>query len=314
MQVDRKGKAMKACLVSAAAGLAAGALLFAPEPAVAQKSADPQPVAQVLVVRARNQCFSSSIPVTGFLVARREAVVTLGPTDKVTEVLAAEGDKVGVDQSLVQVARTTPARPGAESKTETVALKSPVAGTVIRTTALVGKVPSPLDREPLYRIAVDGEVELEAEVPSIRVPEVSAGQAARVTISDNHEVSGRVRLAPPSIDQKTQLGRARISLARDSQLQFSTFARAVISAERSCGLSVPRSAVTYRTGGTTLQVVYNGVIETRSVQVGLHSDTDIEVRKGLSEGDFVVANAGTSLRDGDKVKPVGSGVVRTGER
>jgi RND family efflux transporter MFP subunit len=273
-----------------------------------------QAAAQVLVVRATNLCFSSSIPVTGFLVARREAVVTLGPGDKVSEVLAAEGDKVGVDQSLVQVARTTPARPGAEAKTETVALKSPVAGTVIKTTAVVGRVPSPMDREPLYRIAVDSEIELEAEVPSIRVPEVSAGQSARVTISDNRELPGRVRLAPPNIDEHTQLGRARISLSRDAQLQFSTFARAVISAERSCGLSVPRSAVTYRTGGTTLQVVYNGVIETRSVQVGLHSDNEVEVRKGLSEGDQVVANAGTTLRDGDKVKPVDSATLRTGSR
>ena len=46
------------------------------------------------------------------------------------------------------------------------------------------------------------------------------------------------------------------------------------------------------------------MIETRSIQIGFHSDTDIEVRSGLNEGDLVVANAGTSLRDGDKVRPI----------
>jgi RND family efflux transporter MFP subunit len=231
-------------------------------------------------------------------------VVQLAPGDRVVEVLATEGDRIGVDQTLAQVSRTSPARPGAEAKSETVALKSPAAGVVLRTTAAVGKTSSPMDIEPLFRIAIDGEVELEAEVPSGRVPEVSPGQLVRVVLPDSREISGRVRLAPASIDRKTQLGRARISIDGYSQLRYSVFARAVINADRSCGIAVPRSAVTYRTGGTSVQVVHNGVIETRGVQVGLHSDSDIEIRKGLNEGDLVVANAGTSLRDGDKVTPV----------
>jgi HlyD family secretion protein len=109
---------------------------------------------------------------------------------------------------------------------------------------------------------------------------------------------------PASIDQKTQLGRARITLESDPTLRYGMFVSATINADRSCGISVPNSAVTYRTGGTSVQVVRNDVIETRSIQVGIHSDSDTEVRRGLSEGDLVVANAGTSLRDGDHVKPI----------
>lgn len=298
---------------SAVAAILGGLSILSCGDAAAQVS-DAQPAAQVIVLKAIKSCFSSSIPVTGFLVARREAVVQLAPGDKVTEVLAAEGDRIGVDQTLVQVARITPARPGAEAKTETVALKSPAAGTVLRTTAVVGKTSSPMDVEPLYRVAIDGEMELEADVPSARVPEISPGQSVRVIVRELREVSGRVRLAPASIDRRTQLGRARISIEGASQLQFAMFARAVINADRSCGISVPRSAVTYRTGGTSVQVVHNGSIETRSVQVGLHSDNDIEVRKGLNEGDLIVANAGTSLRDGDKVTPVDAGSPRSSQR
>ena len=172
-----------------------------------------------------------------------------------------------------------------------------------------------MDIEPLFRIAIDSEMELEAEVPSIRVPEISAGQiGARHHQGLARAVGTRASRAARASTRQTQLGRARISLERDAQLQFAMFARAVINADRSCGISVPRSAVTYRTGGTNVQVVYNGVIETRSVQVGLHSDNEIEVRKGLNEGDLVVANAGTTLRDGDKVKPVDAATIRTGQR
>ena len=67
---------------------------------------------------------------------------------------------------------------------------------------------------------------------------------------------------------------------------------------------MPKSAVLYRTEGTSVQVVRDDkVVETRRVRVGLFSDTAVEIREGVKEGELVVANAGTSLHDGDKVKP-----------
>jgi RND family efflux transporter MFP subunit len=201
---------------------------------------------------------------------------------------------------------------GGAAKTAT--LKAPAAGVITRSTAVVGATASPLTPEPLFRIAVDNEIELEAEVPSIHVPALTSGQTARVEIGAPRELSGRVRLAPARIDQRTQLGRARIALERDPLIRLGIFARATIDAQRSCGISVPRSAVRYRTEGTSVQVVRNDAIETRLVQVGLHSDTDTEIRDGLREGDMVVANAGGSLRDGDKVKPITADTARTGQR
>jgi RND family efflux transporter MFP subunit len=169
---------------------------------------------------------------------------------------------------------------------------------------MVGAVASPLRPEPLFRIAVDNEIELEAEVPGIHVPQLKPGQSARIEIDERHELTGRVRLAPAEINQHTQLGRARISVGREASIRIGMFARATIDADRSCGISVPRSAVRYRTEGPSVQIVRDGVIETRGIQVGLHSDTDVEIRKGLNAGDVVVANAGTSLRDGDRVSAV----------
>jgi RND family efflux transporter MFP subunit len=262
-------------------------------------------MAEVAVVRARQACFAATVRVTGFLVAREEAVVSLdAPGLRVTEVLAGEGDKVTEGQELVRLTRQVEgnARPGAPS--QTITLKSPVNGVVMRSTAQVGAMSSPMQGEPLFRIAVDGEIELEAEVPSAHVPVLASGQTARVEIETGQELSGSVRLVPAAIDQRTQLGRARLSLAKHPALRFGMFARAIIDANRSCGLSVPRSAVQYRTEGASVQMVRDNVIETRRVQLGFHSDYDVEIRDGLREGSLVVANAGSSLRDGDKVKPV----------
>ncbi len=64
----------------------------------------------------------------------------------------------------------------------------------------------------------------------------------------------------------------------------------------------PRSAVVNRGERATVQVIRDGKVETRNVRLGLLSDNSVEIREGISDGDIVVANAGTSLRDGDAVE------------
>jgi HlyD family secretion protein len=273
-----------------------------------------QPGAQVIVVRATTACFSASIRVTGFLVAREEAVVTLDvPGTSVAEVLAIEGDRVTAGQTLARVNRPSGQGPDGGS-TKTTALRAPAAGVITRSTAMVGATASPMSPEPLFRIAVDNAIELEAEVASIHVPALATGQTARAEIAPGRELSGQVRLVPAVIDQRTQLGRARISLERDPLVRLGMFARATIDANRSCGVSVPSSAVRYRTQGTSVQVIRDDIIETRVIQVGLHSDTETEIVSGLKEGEMIVANAGNSLRDGDKITPIMDDATRMGQR
>jgi RND family efflux transporter MFP subunit len=164
--------------------------------------------------------------------------------------------------------------------------------------------------DPLFRIAIDNEIELEAEIGSLHAPQLAIGQAARVEIG-GYSLNGKVRLIPAAVDPKFQVSHARVALEHDPRLRIGMFARATIEANRSQGISVPRSAVFYRTEGPSVQVVRENVLETRLVRVGLQSDTNIEIVEGLEEGDLVVANAGSSLRDGMKVKPVEADATRT---
>src|SRR4051812_73801 len=301
----------------ARATLVGAIVLLASQPATlfAAETSSPSTV-QVSVVRATKACFSSTIRVTGFLVARDEAIVTLdAPGLRVTEVLVGEGDRVTSGQTLVRLVRQAGEGQDAAAAARTsMILKAPAAGVVTRSTAVVGATASPMQNEPLFRIAVNNEIELEAEVPSIHAGALATGQTARVQIEDGRELSGRVRQAPAAIDQRTQLGRARLSFERDSSLRLGMFARATIDADRSCGISVPRSGVQYRTEGPRVQIVRDNVIETRVVKVGFHSDMDIEIRDGLREGDLIVANAGSSLRDGDRVIPVVADALQLGRR
>jgi hypothetical protein len=50
--------------------------------------------------------------------------------------------------------------------------------------------------------------------------------------------------------------------------------------------------------------VRNGIVQTQRVKPGILADTTVEIREGLVENELVVAHAGASLRDGDKVSTV----------
>jgi multidrug efflux pump subunit AcrA (membrane-fusion protein) len=301
-------------IIAAAIAFLIGAGVGAPRGDIA-RAAEPQSAgADVVAVKAVTYCFSDMIGVTGYLVPREEAIVNLDADGyRISETLVKEGATVTTGQDLVRLARLSAegqnpqAPPGARPLPATMVLKSPAAGLVTRSTAMIGAVASIAMRaEPLFRIMINNEIELEVDVPSIHVPKLRADgrQNARVELENGTEVSGRVRLVPGEVDRMTQLARVRLSIDRSPSLRVGMFARAAIDASRSCGVAVPRAAVTYRTEGTSVQLIRNGVVETRQISTGLKSDTDIEVRSGVREGDVLVASAGTSLHDGDAVKPV----------
>ena len=263
----------------------------------------------VKLVRATKECFSDTIYVSGILVPRQEAVVSLDEGTRVTEILAASGDLVKTGQVLARGTRLVPgtSATGASASTKlasnTVTLKAPASGVVTKSAATVGTVLSPRG-EPLFRIMVDNEIELEADVPGIHVPKLKPEETARIKLEDGTELIGQVRLVPAQIDRTTQLGRARLSVAQAPSLRIGMFTEATIDASQSCGVAVPREAILNQTEGTSVQVVRGQMVETRRVRVGLSSDTSFEISEGLNEGDIVVANAGTSLHDGDRVQTI----------
>ena len=156
------------------------------------------PAAQVIVIRAVNACFSSAIRVTGFLVARSEAVVTFEtPGYKIAEILAGEGDRVTAGQTLVRLA---PISGDAGGTT----LKAPAAGLVTRSTAAIAATASPVPGEPLYRIAVETRSNLR-QTSRASTCRCLRPDKPRAFKSKKAASSGRVRLVPASVDQRRNL-------------------------------------------------------------------------------------------------------------
>jgi multidrug efflux pump subunit AcrA (membrane-fusion protein) len=291
-------------------GLAGISLLEGQPGAALAAPPESPPGAVVKLVRAGWECFSDTLYVTGLLVPKQEAAVFLDERSRVTEVLAGAGDQVKAGQVLARAVRlfaeTTPAAGSsalAKAANNAIAMRAPAAGTVMQTAASIGAGPSPTG-QPLFRIIVANEIELEADVPASQVPKLKSGQPARIKLENGIELIGQLRRPPAQIDRATQLGRARLSVAQDPSLRTGMFAEATIDASQSCGVAVPRDAVLRSSEGTSVQVVRNNIVETKRVQLGLSSADSFEINDGIEKGDIVVAHAGSSLHDGDPVQPI----------
>jgi len=219
---------------------------------------------------------------------------------KVTDLFIREGDTVTDNQELARLS-APPQQQGQQQQQRTssgpVSLRAPAPGLVTEVRTVVGAPASP-QAGPMFRIAINNEIELDAEVPSVHMPKLTPGVTARITRDNAPDLIGRVRLVSPQIDRNTQLGHVRIAVTNNPTLKIGQFARASIDAKRSCGVAIPRTAIDH----LTVQVIKGNVVETRKVRVGLSSDSSTEILEGLEVGEIVVADAGSSLHDGDQVK------------
>ncbi|MBB3936078.1 efflux RND transporter periplasmic adaptor subunit [Aureimonas phyllosphaerae] len=183
-------------------------------------------------------------------------------------------------------------------------VKAPTDGLVLARSARLGAVVSAA-AGPLFEIARDGLIELDAEVSETQLGAIEKGQPASVRLPGRDEsVAGEVRLVSPKVDQATRLGRVFIALPPSPALRSGSFARGSVETARSEGVVIARTAVLTDEGVARVQVVKDGRIETRQVKTGLVAGDEVEITDNLQPDEDVVSLAGTFVRDGDAVTPI----------
>jgi HlyD family secretion protein len=277
--------------------LLASALLATPAFA-ADDPSEPAPRGPaVTVLKAQKACFNNNVEVSGIVMAREETSVRPDRQGlKVSEIMADAGDTVTAGQ---QLARLTLPEGG------TVNVTAPVAGLVSASSATIGAMAGGKG-EALFSIIARSEFDIIGMVPVKDLGKLQVGQQARVKVTGGGEVDGRVRRVAPTVEPNSQLGQVVVGITPARKFLVNSSGRALIKTGQSCNISVPLTAILYGTAGTVVQVIRRGRVETRSVEVGLMSAGQVEIKSGLVEGDTVVARAGALLREGDPVRPVTS--------
>ncbi len=192
-----------------------------------------------------------------------------------------------------------------ELQIEKTQVKAPAGGLVLARNATLGGIVG-ASAGPLFRIAIDGELELAADVTETVLPRLSAGLPAKVSLPGmSAPISGEIRMIEPEVDQKLRMGTIRIALSQEDEVRVGNFARGSIELVRRDGVAVPSTALVYRGNDGFLQrLTGDGRIATVPVVLGARADGYVEILDGLAEGDEVVSRAGTFVADGDEITPV----------
>ena len=180
---------------------------------------------------------------------------------------------------------------------------APEAGIVFDRKAALGALINA--SEPLFRIAQNGLIEVEASVPEADLHHLKIGQDADIQLTGAVEsIKGKVRLITPRIDSSTRTAIIRISLPKDSVAPVGLFANAVIETGETQGIILPATAIQQDSSGSYVWKLDESKKALRlPVTVMLHYSDSVMV-DDIPTDISVVARAGAFIKEGDAVNVV----------
>lgn len=187
---------------------------------------------------------------------------------------------------------------------------APAAGLVLTRGVEPGQIVSP-GSGVLFRIAKDGQFEMQARLAENDLARLAVGQSAEVTpVGTNKPFIGQIWQLSPTIDPQTREGIARIALTYDRALRPGGFASAQIRSGSVTAPMLPESAILSDQQGPFVYVVGQGnKVSRRAVKTGDVTAQGIVIIDGLSGNERVVMRAGGFLNPGDVVRPVTASVA-----
>ncbi len=176
----------------------------------------------------------------------------------------------------------------------TITFRSPVSGIVTEKKALQGMRFMP--GESLYQVTDLSSVWVLADVFEQDIALVKTGSMASVKINayPDKSFSGRITYVYPTLKAETRTVPVRIELANPGQLlKPAMFAQVELQVgAKTPVLTIPDSAVIDSgTRQVVLVQLQEGRFEPREVKLGAHTDSYVEVREGVREGEQVVVAA-----------------------
>jgi RND family efflux transporter MFP subunit len=172
-------------------------------------------------------------------------------------------------------------------------IHSPFDGVIVDKQADLGDLAAP--GKPLFTLYEQGRLWLEANVPEELMAHVRLGNPMTVHIdATEREMQGRVAEIVPSSDPASRTEIVRIHLNPTEGLVPGMFGRLMIPLAPEPVLTIPESALIRAGQLTMVEVVREGAIERRTVQLGRVIEGQYEVLSGLTPGEIVVLQAAPS--------------------
>jgi cobalt-zinc-cadmium efflux system membrane fusion protein len=183
-------------------------------------------------------------------------------------------------------------------------MRAPIDGVVLERAVTLGQA---VERATdAFKIADTAHVWVDLSIYEKDLPRVHVGEKVEIR-ADSHPnelFRGRVAYVVPVVDEATRTAKVRIELPNDSgKLSFGQLVTAKLVGDPSrvdvAVIAVPRSAI-QRVDGKAVVFVKNGDkaggFERRAVEVGVSTGDQIEIRRGIKEGELVASDGAFLLK------------------
>ena len=224
--------------------------------------------------------------------------------------LASDAD-VNSARATFQSASATLA--AARSRTSTLVLRAPIAGTVQNLSAKAGDLIAA--GTTVATIGTRGALRAHFGIDPSIAARVRTGQSIEVsTINSSDSVRTSVTGVDPQVDPATHLSSIYTNLAATQNIAPGQPIRGSITVAGALpGVMIPYAALMDDGGHSYVFVVAKNIAHKRDVRPGNSSGDTVQILSGLSPNDRVVIEGATALDDGMKVSEAG-GSAGNGQR
>jgi RND family efflux transporter MFP subunit len=159
---------------------------------------------------------------------------------------------------------------------------------------------------PVVTLINDHALEVEAEVPSIRLRGLDEGTVVTVEFEDGRTFKATVRAIVPEENPLARTRTVRFSAdlgGNGDRVAVNQSARLIIPTGPTRELvTVHKDAILQRGGGPVVYVIESNQAKMRPVKLGQAFGGRFEVREGLKPGEMVVVRGNERLRPGQRVR------------
>ena len=182
---------------------------------------------------------------------------------------------------------------------------APKGGFVLERNVEVGQTVSP-GSGILFRLAQNGEMELQAQLSESDLANISVGVSTEVIpVGTNKVLTGQIWQISPIIDVQSRQGIAKIALSYDRALRPGGFASTRIKSGTSQAAVLPESAVQNDSKGSFVYIIdKDDKVVRREITIGAVSAAGLSIASGLNGTERVVLRAAGFLNPGQTVKPM----------
>ena len=183
-------------------------------------------------------------------------------------------------------------------------IRAPYAGVVSKRHTEIGSYLGV--GNPVVTLINDHDLEVEAEVPSIRLNGLDQGTVVKVEFEDQRTFTAAVRAIVPEENALARTRTVRFKPdfgSNGNRVAVNQSVRLIIPTGPARDIvTVHKDAILQRGGGPVVYVIRDNQATQRSVKLGQAFGGRFEVRDGLKAGDLVVVRGNERLRPGQRVR------------